>query len=97
MSGWMTGMPSVARSAITWAGALRCCAWALAPHASELSDAATRQNIPLKVLDVSDTAALDLYDCNLALIRRDQYVAWRGNSTPADPDDLLSQVTGSDL
>ena len=68
-----------------------------APHASELSDTATRQNIPLKVLDVSDTDARDLYDCDLALIRPDQYVAWRGNSTPADPDALLSQVTGGDL
>ena len=67
-----------------------------APHASELSDTATRQNIPLKVLDVSDKDARDLYDCDLALIRPDQYVAWRGNSILADPDALLSQVTGGD-
>jgi hypothetical protein len=35
-----------------------------------------------------------LYGCDLALIRPDQHVAWRGNRLPADGDALLARVTG---
>jgi len=55
--------------------------------------AAVRQNIPLKVLDVSDTDARDLYERDLVIIRPDQYVAWRGNNS-ANPDRLFAQVVG---
>ena len=36
----------------------------------------------------------DLYEAELALIRPDQIVAWRGNRVPDDPMALLGQVTG---
>ncbi len=39
--------------------------------------------------------ARDLYGCDLALVRPDQYVAWRGNALSADPDKLMARVTGS--
>jgi aromatic ring hydroxylase-like protein len=51
--------------------------------------------VPLKVLEVRSAEARDLYGCDLALIRPDQYVAWRGNASPADPDGLMARVTGS--
>jgi 2-polyprenyl-6-methoxyphenol hydroxylase-like FAD-dependent oxidoreductase len=65
-----------------------------APDVSVIMTAAASQNIPLKVFDVADTDARDLYNCNLALVRPDQYVAWRGNQPMADPDRLLTQLVG---
>ncbi len=35
-----------------------------------------------------------LYGCDLALIRPDQYIAWRGDRLPNDLDALLARVTG---
>lgn len=53
--------------------------------------AAERREIPLTVVDVP--LARHLYECDLALIRPDQHVAWRGNELP-DSDELLARVTG---
>jgi hypothetical protein len=39
--------------------------------------------------------ARDLYDRDLALIRPDQHVAWRGNAVPHDPHGLWARLTGS--
>ena len=55
--------------------------------------AALHQNIPLKVLDVPDADARDLYERDLVIIRPDQYVAWRGNNSP-DTNRLFAQVVG---
>ena len=65
-----------------------------APHASVLAAAAVRCNIPFAVVDVPDSEARDFYQCDLALIRPDQYVAWRGNTVPTDSDALLAQLVG---
>lgn len=67
-----------------------------APDASAIINAAASQAIPLKVLDVADADARDLYDCDLALVRPDQYVAWRGNAVPADAETLLARLVGAD-
>jgi hypothetical protein len=64
-----------------------------APDASMMMAAAERQGIPLKVLDVPETDARDLYERDLAIIRPDQHVAWRGNNS-ADPDRIFAQVVG---
>jgi 2-polyprenyl-6-methoxyphenol hydroxylase-like FAD-dependent oxidoreductase len=66
-----------------------------APTAKALLAAAVRRNIPLKVLDVLAPAARDLYDCDLALVRPDQYVAWRGHGEPEDSDALLARLVGA--
>ena len=49
----------------------------------------------LKFLDVPLAQGRDLYGRNLALIRPDQYIAWRGDCLPDDVDALLARVTGS--
>ena len=67
----------------------------MVPDTSAIVAAAARQNIPLKALDVADTDARDLYACDLALIRPDQHVAWRGNKPMAEPDRLLAQLVGN--
>lgn len=63
------------------------------PDATGIVAAAARQNIPLKVLDVPDTEARDLYERDFVVVRPDQHVAWRGNNLP-DPDRLFAQVVG---
>jgi hypothetical protein len=65
-----------------------------APNGSALANAAARASIPFKLLDCPDSEARDLYGCDLALIRPDQHVAWRGNADASDADRLLAQVVG---
>ncbi len=65
-----------------------------APEAHALSEAAKRRGIPLTILDLPDADIRDLYERDLALIRPDQHVAWRGNALPDDADALLARVTG---
>jgi len=50
-------------------------------------------NIPLTIVDLATDEARDLYAADLALIRPDQIVAWRGHSA-ADATRVLRQVTG---
>jgi 2-polyprenyl-6-methoxyphenol hydroxylase-like FAD-dependent oxidoreductase len=66
-----------------------------APAGSALMQAAMRAGIPCELLDCADDDARDLYGCDLALIRPDQHVAWRGNQLPTDCDRLLAKLTGS--
>jgi 2-polyprenyl-6-methoxyphenol hydroxylase-like FAD-dependent oxidoreductase len=63
------------------------------PSAAALVAAARRRAIPLTVVDITLPEARGLYEGDLALIRPDQHVAWRGDELP-DADELLTQVTG---
>jgi 2-polyprenyl-6-methoxyphenol hydroxylase-like FAD-dependent oxidoreductase len=60
-----------------------------------VTSAANARGIPLTVLTLPGETVRDLYGRDLALVRPDQYVAWRGNRLPADIDALLATVTGS--
>jgi hypothetical protein len=46
------------------------------------------------VLDVTLPEGRELYGRDLALIRPDQYIAWRGDVLPDDVDALLARITG---
>jgi 2-polyprenyl-6-methoxyphenol hydroxylase-like FAD-dependent oxidoreductase len=61
----------------------------------EILAAARARNVPLEVLDVRSHDVRDLYGRDFALIRPDQYLAWRGNTSPADPDRLMAHVTSA--
>jgi hypothetical protein len=66
------------------------------PSSTAALEAAARvRGVPLTLVDVADPAARDLYDRDLAMIRPDQHVAWRGNHLPADVDGLLGHVVGA--
>lgn len=65
------------------------------PSGSALVEAAAQTRIPFKVLDCADDEARDLYGCDLALIRPDQHVAWRGNANPADAERLIARTVGA--
>ena len=56
--------------------------------------AASKQGVPLRVFDVTAPWARDLYERNLILIRPDQHIAWRGDDSPVDPDQVLARVVG---
>jgi 2-polyprenyl-6-methoxyphenol hydroxylase-like FAD-dependent oxidoreductase len=64
-----------------------------APDGAALGAAASAMNIPLTTVHVPDDAVRDLYAADLALIRPDQIVAWRGNSA-VDAEDILKRLTG---
>ena len=62
---------------------------------SSIEAAARRRGVPLKVIDLPQDDARELYGRDLALIRPDQYVAWRGDAPPADPDRLIARLIGA--
>ena len=65
-----------------------------AADAGALERAAAARGIPLSILDVTLPQGRLLYGAALALIRPDQYIAWRGDGLPDDLDALLARVTG---
>ncbi len=60
-----------------------------------LVNAAVAAGIPLKLLDIENADARDLYGCDLALIRPDQHVGWRGDAEPADAERLVAHLVGA--
>ncbi|WP_200301083.1 FAD-dependent monooxygenase [Streptomyces adelaidensis] len=60
-----------------------------------LTDAAAERGLPLRVVDVRDPHAHTLYERDLVLIRPDQHVAWRGDTPPADPLQVVDRVRGA--
>jgi len=60
-----------------------------------LRAAAQTRGVPLTVLDVDLPEGRDLYQRDLALIRPDQHVAWRGDTVPDDCGALIDTVTAS--
>ena len=70
----------------------------LGPHAPEsvgFVRAAAALGLDLTVLDLPSEEARDLYGADLALIRPDQIVAWRGNDD-GGAEAVLRQVVGSE-
>lgn len=57
--------------------------------------AAAKRDLPLTVVDRPEAELRDLYAADLALIRPDQIVAWRGDRLPSDIDVLLAAVSGN--
>jgi Aromatic-ring hydroxylase, C-terminal len=62
-----------------------------------LKRAAKATGVPLEVLDVWLPELRKLYERDLALIRPDQYICWRGDRLPDDVEGLLRVVTGQTL
>ncbi len=60
-----------------------------------LESAARERGVPLKVLDISQAQAGEVYAHPLVLARPDQHVAWRGHAVPADPRGLVDRIRGA--
>ncbi len=59
-----------------------------------MTQAARARGIPFATYDVPIAEGRALYERDLALIRPDQHVAWRGNTLPDDCGALFARVTG---
>ncbi|MGB0630841.1 MAG: FAD-dependent oxidoreductase [Alphaproteobacteria bacterium] len=66
-----------------------------ATDTSALEQAAAAKGVPLTVFDERDPETRALYEADLALIRPDQYVAWRGDTLPGDAASLIDLVRGT--
>ena len=64
--------------------------------ASSFETAAARRFVPIRTLNVKNTAARALYERDLVLVRPDGHVAWRGDEVPADPGWVLDIARGSE-
>ncbi len=60
-----------------------------------LMESARARGVPLKLIDLKPAEANGAYSKGLTLIRPDQYVAWRGNEVPDEPDRLIDIVRGA--
>jgi hypothetical protein len=63
-------------------------------NADTLECAAQKRKLPLAVVDVGLPEGRELYGRDLALVRPDEIIAWRGDRIPDDPDGLLDIVSG---
>ena len=61
---------------------------------SALQKAFAAIGAPFTVLDVPDPAARDVYARDLILLRPDMHIAWRGNTSPDNPQRLAAMATG---
>jgi 2-polyprenyl-6-methoxyphenol hydroxylase-like FAD-dependent oxidoreductase len=57
--------------------------------------AAEERGVPLRLVRVHEPAVRDLYEADLALVRPDQHVAWRGTGAPNDPGAILDTARGA--
>ena len=63
------------------------------PAAAEIARASEAAGVPLKTLDLARENLVQLYEAPLALIRPDQFVAWRGDRI--DAASLIDTVRGA--
>jgi flavin-dependent dehydrogenase len=66
-----------------------------APDVDALVRAAAAARLPLKVVDIDNQEAADLYEKKLVLVRPDGSVAWRADALPADAARLVDTVRGA--
>ncbi|MFZ3355034.1 MAG: FAD-dependent monooxygenase [Xanthobacteraceae bacterium] len=65
-----------------------------AADASGLEAAIRACRAPVRVLDVPDRIAREIYGFDLILVRPDLHVVWRGNAAPDDAAQLAALATG---
>jgi hypothetical protein len=58
--------------------------------------AASKVALPLQVINSNDSKVKEIYERELVLVRPDGHVAWRGNSLPEKPGDIIDQVRGAE-
>lgn len=61
------------------------------------SQEAKRAGLPLTIVDITEPEIRTLFERRLVLVRPDGFVAWRGDTSPADLNDALAQVVGLHL
>jgi hypothetical protein len=66
-----------------------------APEGSKIVEAAKSRGVPIKVERIDDSEAASIYDASLVLVRPDGHVAWRGNSIPNNPVEVIDRIRGA--
>jgi 2-polyprenyl-6-methoxyphenol hydroxylase-like FAD-dependent oxidoreductase len=66
-----------------------------APDASTLTAAAADRGVPIEVATIGEADAAGLYQCQLALVRPDGHVAWRGDALPGDSGAMIDRLRGA--
>src|SRR5262247_97101 len=66
-----------------------------APAGDAFADAARRHQVPFRVVDIDSEEARMLYERRLVLVRPDGQVAWRADTVPADPLQVIDVVRGA--
>ena len=56
---------------------------------------AKSHGVPVKVVRDTFEGGRELYQSKLTLVRPDQFVAWAGDSAPADVDAVIKRVIGA--
>jgi hypothetical protein len=57
--------------------------------------AAAGRGVPVTLLDLDGRKAGELYDHPLVMVRPDQHVGWRGDTTPGDPGAVIDLLRGA--
>ena len=55
--------------------------------------AAQLTGVPVSLVQIDNEEAREIYATDLVLIRPDQHIAWRSDSSPPDPEALLRKVS----
>ena len=60
-----------------------------------LEAAAQQRGLPLKIVDIRERKARELWERDLVIVRPDMMVAWRGAHPPAEPLDVIDTIRGA--
>lgn len=64
------------------------------PATTGLERAMKAHGAPVTTLDIPDSAARDLYQHDIILLRPDMHIVWRGNRVPKDVQSIAATATG---
>ena len=87
--------PTAVRSTTPWVQNTPYLRNDLTKNPEPLLEAAHNRGLPLRLLDIDDPAADELYPNAFTLSRPDQHVAWRGDRIPDDPLALVDKLRGA--
>lgn len=65
------------------------------PDVSDFSAVARKIAFPLEVIAVNNATVRETYERPFVLVRPDGHVAWRGDSAPENPSEIIDQVRGA--
>jgi 2-polyprenyl-6-methoxyphenol hydroxylase-like FAD-dependent oxidoreductase len=68
---------------------------ASAPGGEEITKAAEKRSVPLRVVTIEEPEAAKIYECKLVLVRPDGHVAWRGDLATSDALAIVDRVRGA--
>ncbi len=59
-----------------------------------LAEAAATRAMPFEIIEIADPEIAALFERKLVLVRPDGHVAWRGDTVPADPLEVIDTIRG---